>query len=174
MSVSVHDIYSSSFYLALCFFVSILSPFAFSEHHSVSLGEEKGGRGKKKKRNLIALTNKVSWDRQPTQGRMFHGDSEREMERKWACETLVAPLHLHFTTEACLSAATQEGFCRFSAAQPLNVTHDSNSFIDEVNSVCLVWKIACDEWLINWTILINHPCLCARMSKRLTQSCFWT
>lgn len=82
VSVSVHDIYSSAFYLALCFFVSILPPFASSEHHSVSLREEKEERGKKKKRNLIALTNEVSWDRQPAQGRMFHGDSERETERK--------------------------------------------------------------------------------------------
>lgn len=77
--MSVHDIYSSAFYLALYFFVSILSPFASSEHYSMSLRERKEG---KKKKDLIALTNEVSWDRQPMQGRMFHGDSERETEQK--------------------------------------------------------------------------------------------
>lgn len=39
VSVSVHDIYSSAFYLALCFFVSILSPFPSPLRHSVSLAE---------------------------------------------------------------------------------------------------------------------------------------
>lgn len=79
--MSVHDIYSAAFYLALCFFVSILSPFPFSEHHSVSLRKGKEG-GRKKKDNLIAFTNEVSWDRQPRQERMVHGDSERETEQK--------------------------------------------------------------------------------------------
>lgn len=41
VSVSVHDIYSSAFYLALCFFVSVLSPLPSSRHHSVSLAERK-------------------------------------------------------------------------------------------------------------------------------------
>lgn len=115
----------------LCLYMTFTAPHFIS--HSASLSpfclllplpsiipcrsEREKGAGERKK-NLIALTNEVSWDRQPTQGRMFHGDSERETEQKWACETLVAPLHLHFTTATCLSAATQEGFCSFNAAQP--------------------------------------------------------
>lgn len=159
MSVSVHDIYSSAFYLALYFFVSILSPFASSEHHSVSLRERKE-RGRKKK-NLIALTNKVSWDRQPTQGRMFHGDSERETEQKWACETLVAPLHLRLTSAACLSAATQEGFCSFKAAQPFLMQDvpltQVRWILIKLKSILCVWyeRMPYHEWPINWTRLVN-------------------
>lgn len=70
VSVSVHDIYSSAFYPAqFCFFVFILSPF--SKRHTVSLAEK----------NLIALINKVSWDRQQLRGMMLHINSERKTDR---------------------------------------------------------------------------------------------
>lgn len=69
--MSVHDIYSSAFYLALCFFVFILSPLHLP---NIILCHSQ-------RENLIALTNKVSWDRQQLQGMMLHKDSEREAGR---------------------------------------------------------------------------------------------
>lgn len=65
VSVSVHDIYSSAFYLALRFFVFILSPLHLP---NIILCHSQ-------RENLIALINKVSWDRQ------LHKDSGREAGR---------------------------------------------------------------------------------------------
>lgn len=64
VSVSVHDIYSSAFYLALRVCVFILSRLRLPDIilcHS-------------QRENLIALINKVSWDRQQLQGTMLHKD----------------------------------------------------------------------------------------------------
>lgn len=119
MSVSVHDIYSSAFYLALCFFVAVPSPFPSSEHHSASLRGRWwwwwcwcwwGAGG-----NLVELTNEASWDRQPTRGRMFHGDSGKgETEQK-----RVKPWR-HFAST-------------LRSSSPFHVTRrrDSSSFIDD-------------------------------------------
>lgn len=71
VSVSVHDIYSSAFYLAPCSFVFILSHLHLP---SIILCHSQ-------RENLIALTNKVSWDRQQLKGTMCHKDSERDAGR---------------------------------------------------------------------------------------------
>lgn len=130
-SVSVHDIYSSAFYLALCFFVSIPSSFPSSEHHSASLWERRwwwwrqwvGGR------NLIAFTNEVSWDRQPTLGRMFHGDSEKGGKR---AEAIVWNPGGTFMLHNCSLPLGCNA--RRIPRSPFHVTRqrESCSFIDEV------------------------------------------
>lgn len=56
--------------------------------------------------NLVALTNEASWDRQPTRGRMFHGDSGKgEREQKRASETPAAFCVYASQQQQCLAAA---------------------------------------------------------------------
>lgn len=74
----------------------------------------------------VALTNEASWDRQPTLGRMFHGDSGKgEAEQKQASETLAA---------FCIFASQQQRVSRLQRKDsPFHVTRrrDSSSFVDD-------------------------------------------
>lgn len=68
VSVSVHDIYSSAFYLALRFLCLRVISFLSSRHRSVSLAERKKEKEREKK-NLMALYKQGVLGRAATAGK---------------------------------------------------------------------------------------------------------
>lgn len=79
--------------------------------------------------NLLALTNEVSWDRQPMWARMFHGDSEKG--GKGAEARVWSPGGTFMLHNCSLPLGCN---ARRIPRSPFHVTRqrDSHSFIDEV------------------------------------------
>lgn len=95
VSVSVHDIYSSAFFISHSrFFVSV-------SVSSLRLPDIVPCHSAERKKNLMALTNKVSWDRQQLQG---NDASQRLWKRERHSDKDVCEIRLVLNTSLSISA----------------------------------------------------------------------